>query len=212
MSFTCNESAFDTLTEESEYWLGFLMADGCVSIDREGNRKRLLVQLKKEDESHLYKLKSFLCSEHRITNYRNECQLEIGNSKLVLSLLKYGIVPNKSPIAEAPDVLLESRHFWRGVVDGDGFVGFINSNKKNNTYRQQYTRLSLCGTENICRQFSEFAFPLTNFFPKVTRMGKKNCYQVHYCTKKAESVIMKLYKNSHVYLDRKYKFSEEVFQ
>jgi transposase-like protein len=55
-AYPLNEHAFDVLTPAAEYWLGVLMADGCVSVDRD----RVVLSLKTSDRGHLELFKSFL--------------------------------------------------------------------------------------------------------------------------------------------------------
>jgi hypothetical protein len=38
--YTLNEKAFDQLTDEAAYWVGFLLADGCIYRDRSGALQR----------------------------------------------------------------------------------------------------------------------------------------------------------------------------
>src|SRR5579864_3198646 len=61
-----NQAAFDTITEESAYWIGFLMADGCIPF-QQGKSWGFIVSLSLCDRGHLEKLKSFLGSEHPIS-------------------------------------------------------------------------------------------------------------------------------------------------
>src|SRR5216683_3432093 len=69
-----NHAAFDALTPEARYWAGFLMADGCLSLAKRRRKngkivfyKLVSVQLKVTDCSHLFKLRRFLHSGHKIT-------------------------------------------------------------------------------------------------------------------------------------------------
>lgn len=52
-----DETVFDTLNENSRYWVGFLMADGSVT------RNRLSLHLAARDVAHLRKLRRFLHSK-----------------------------------------------------------------------------------------------------------------------------------------------------
>lgn len=59
--WTVNENAFDALTPEAIYWIGFLLADG--NIFRHPKHSDLLsVGLKESDAGHVEKLKTFLGS------------------------------------------------------------------------------------------------------------------------------------------------------
>jgi transposase-like protein len=60
---TLDESVFDTITEESAYWIGFLMADGCI-----GSKKPVVsLCLADEDRHHVERFRSFLKSSHKIS-------------------------------------------------------------------------------------------------------------------------------------------------
>jgi len=53
------EDAFDVITEESAYWVGFLMADGCIS-DQPNRTTALRLSLQRSDENHVKKFSEFL--------------------------------------------------------------------------------------------------------------------------------------------------------
>lgn len=122
-------------TEELAYWMGFLMADGCISIETgklKKKRPRLYLNLTEEDKNHIYKFCNFLnISRNRVgirkpigrqkQNVYRLC-LSISNND-VISFSKYGIVPRKTYNFCKPDVekyLLP--HYLRGWLDGDGYI------------------------------------------------------------------------------------------
>jgi transposase-like protein len=56
--------AFDELTPDAEYWIGFLFADGSVIRRRES--ADVQIRLSECDRQHLVKLRAFLGSTHTI--------------------------------------------------------------------------------------------------------------------------------------------------
>jgi hypothetical protein len=60
-----DESAFETVTDESAYWLGFLMTDG--NVHYPNNRQpRITLVLAEHDKDHIENFKTFLTSTHTI--------------------------------------------------------------------------------------------------------------------------------------------------
>lgn len=121
-----NDSYFETIdSEEKAYFLGFLMADGCVS-ERYHSQPAISLQLHSDDEYILHRLKEETESGVNITylKSRNHSSWRVHSKKMATDLAKYGIVPRKTgheclPIDMIPDNLI--RHFIRGFFDGDGW-------------------------------------------------------------------------------------------
>jgi len=118
------QDAFGVISDDSAYWIGFMFADGCVEKDG----KRISLRLSECDRGHLVRFRDFLGSTHPITecpagNFggyasKPSCRLSIGSKRLATRLLELGRYDG-----DIPAKLRNSRHFWRGVVDGDGSVG-----------------------------------------------------------------------------------------
>lgn len=120
---TCNEFFFETIdTEAKAYWLGFIHADGC--IVRGG---KLQISLAAVDEPHLWKFRDAINSDHKIScNAKyNSVGITITSQQMCNDLVRHGVLPRKSTVGGIPCVAPEfRRHFWRGVVDGDGHLLF----------------------------------------------------------------------------------------
>ncbi len=192
-----NEHAFENLEdEEVQYWIGFIYADGHVSKGNRGNT--VAIGLKSSDYEHLVKFSKFLGSKRipRITKQGQGTVISFGSIILSNSLKKLGFDNNKSYSAHPPEELKNSRHFWRGVVDGDGCLGLVKS---------KWKVLHLCGTLKTIDGFIEFNQPNT----KTSRKAQgKELFQVAFY-KEALQVADLLYKDSKVYLDRKYKIYKD---
>jgi transposase-like protein len=113
------------------YWLGFLMADGCVSIDRSfaGNAPRIAVTLKGDDVGHLELFRQFTGIEMpiRVVEYvtkmgfpTSRATYAFSQEEIATTAMSYGIIPAKTLVARVDDRLAWNPHFWRGMVDGDG--------------------------------------------------------------------------------------------
>jgi len=194
-----NHLAFSEIeTEEQAYWLGILYADGYVS--KNDNR----IELTLKDKEHVEKFAEFLSLEkdrvkEKIVMGHSYYKLQFRNSKINYDLISKGCTPKKSltivfPTTDiVPDYLLN--HFVRGYFDGDGSLG-IYSNKGANLTPQ----FSLNGTKEFLDSIVEiYELP-------------KNKYQMdgksfHYCTcskSQVKKFLNLIYRNSVVYLDRKY--------
>ena len=76
--------------------------------------------------------------------------------RLVQRLTRLGVGPRKSLTLRIRDkALLQSRDFWRGVIDGDGTVVIARHAKQRRTY--WYPRIQLVsGSEAFILQFTDF--------------------------------------------------------
>lgn len=141
--YTCDHAYFDTISDEARaYWLGFILADGCVSQTNSGSRI-LTVMLQPRDEPHLVKLRTALQSTHPISQQtinntyikrgeqrRVYPRLTITSGQIVDALARCGVVRNKTQGHGTPALAPElMRHFYRGFVDGDGGMGLYQNSR-----------------------------------------------------------------------------------
>lgn len=70
-------------TEEKAYWCGFIMADGCVTIQEDINSCELTIQLQKSDVGHLKKFNKSIGGNAEITFLRKYVLLLENLLKLV---------------------------------------------------------------------------------------------------------------------------------
>lgn len=155
-----NEHFFDDIdTEEKAYWLGFLMADGCVYHGSDKNSYRLQINLAASDADCLERFNQALSSDYAIrivdvqdckTNkVHKAAQLKINCTALCKKLIKHGVVPRKSLICQAPDIALELvPHYIRGYFDGDGCI-------TRDIYRGKWS-IKIIGTESTLEFFQAY--------------------------------------------------------
>lgn len=185
--FTLDETKFETVTDDSAYWLGFLLADGNVS------KNTVTINLKTSDRLHLEKFRDFM-GGNQIISLKKDLRVSgyaFGSIKVTKDLAKWNIVPNKSLIAKPHTELLKNSHFWRGVIDGDGSI--------------HKTSVSLVGTEAVCQGFLDFASEHIPINTKVTPVKGKRLFKVRINTGRKHTVpLMKvLYENAPTFLERK---------
>ena len=142
-----NESAFEILSSEAAYWIGFLLADGWV---RDASKTPMLVvEIKGEDREHLEKLAQFIGFPGPIRQtYREDGRVSsavhVSSNIICRDLALWGIVPRKTSITVVPPTLRNSKDFWRGLIDGDGWVSIR---------RRGDCMVGVCGTESVCQDF-----------------------------------------------------------
>jgi DNA-binding transcriptional regulator WhiA len=104
---TVNESVFDAITEESAYWIGFLMADGSIFKEKTGN-PRIALTLAESDHEHLVKFSKFLNCSYKILIKKtkakgkiiNQYTLRFSSKHIAEVITKFGVIARKTPIAK----------------------------------------------------------------------------------------------------------------
>jgi uncharacterized protein (DUF433 family) len=202
---TLNESAFDSITEESAYWLGFLMADGAVCERKDGSPV-ITLKLKESDLEHVESFRKFLGSSSKISRVFDKkghsVALTVTSRHLVNAVARYGVTPRKSFTAKVVGLEL-NKDFWRGCVDGDGC---LPANPKKRRYL-----IALYGSSFITTQFAAFISELTETMPPVPYKDG-NIYALRLYGVRAMRVIDALYSNCTIALPRKLERAERILE
>lgn len=197
-----NEAAFDCINEESAYWIGLLMADGCVHYPRVGTSPRVSLSLHSGDVSHIERFKAFLNTSAKVYKYKNKSMVElvVTSRRLAEALALYGVTPRKSLTAKVSG-LQRNRDFWRGVVDGDGSVARSTS---------ALSPLQLCGSYDLMTQFASFVHSVVGVAPTPYKRG--NLYIVKLYNNTAYCMLEVLYSGCTVALPRKEQNAQQFIQ
>lgn len=210
--YTANYNYFEKIDNEHKaYWLGFIMADGC--IHQKGEKSFVLtIGLARKDKTHLEKFIKDIDSTHKIydvTSYNNytngevkNCVFNLNNKKICNDLISLGCKKRKSgheKIPNIPDDLI--RHFIRGFFDGDGCISYYNHVNYSFELCSASKEIML-QIQNILKHVTNDNIPL-----KKIENGKYNIdfYVIKVANiKKNLAIYSYLFKDSTIYLDRKY--------
>lgn len=204
-----DNTVFDSIdNEEKAYWLGFIFADGYIS----STNNTFEISLKGSDKEHLDKFNKFM--KHKDRNHvklgkvkcgesiYDRCRWSITNKHLWNTLNSYGCTPNKSTTLQFPLITIFKydhlvRHFIRGYFDGDGcFSRYLHKTIVS-------PHIELLGTPEFLNMIEKYS----NIFGKrgKDKRWKNNTEYVNFSLKEGVAFINYIYKDSKIYLDRKYK-------
>ena len=123
-----NESFFNSIdTELKAYWLGFLLADGCIG-ESAGTRRTLRLWLAEKDESAIRQFANDINYKGKIRydGKKRQYGIVFNNTKLCGDLIKHGYLDwklgNPRIINNVPSNL--HYHLVRGLFDGDGSITY----------------------------------------------------------------------------------------
>jgi len=207
--YTFNEHFFKTInTEEKAYWLGFILADGCIS-----QGKDIIIALKETDGKHLDKFIKSIGGNNKYQIVISKgfggqfptARLAIRSQEMCDDLQKRNITERKSLIA-IPPIISKSlqRHFWRGIIDGDGHVCV------NHQYPYESFELGLCGSKMVIQGFIDYVKSALHLDLPLEK--DHNIWRTRTSGKKAMRLCALLYDDSNVSLDRKIKIYEQYKQ
>jgi hypothetical protein len=138
------------LTEKDKYWAGYIRADGSIDV-ASGHRVRFA-------QTYFHPVMEFaryigrpdaVKSGCRISNYGFHTLHTVGSSAAGQHLAKLGV--KKNPNSD----LYLSKHFWRGLIDGDGSL-MCYSRGKPGSRAAKHARISLIATHEDVQHFQMF--------------------------------------------------------
>ena len=199
--YTIDKNAFNELTEQSVYWIGFIMGDGCIT--KTGKELAVLnITLNEKDLTHIEKFKEFIGTDKpiRYIEKDNTQSLSINSKEICDILSNFGIVNRKSyNAAEKKNIPNElEKHYWRGLIDADGHLRYDSK------YDKWY--IGLTGSFTLCSQFFDYVTKVLKLDSKTSvRKVSDNGYRVEFGGKLLPlSIIKNLYEDSNIYLERKF--------
>lgn len=219
-----NESIFnEPLTENAAYWIGFLMADGCVYQESK-NRNVVILSAHTKDRKHIEKFRDFVSPQQPIkvvqeykTSYgvTSVANIHISSTPISNILKKYGVVPKKSLVAKAQNGIENNRNFWRGVVDGDGTLTYNTHKKRHGKILSSpavYPSLELCGSKEICQQYLRYCKNKAGITTCTKIKPIKSIFRVRLVGKPAYMMIKHLYSPALESLNRKQKIANDILK
>lgn len=196
--------------KEKSYVFGLLVTDGHLEL-MERNRGRVQLEVNEKDKDICEKLfhlipDSHLTSRERDTNFKNSYKsCAFSNNQLAFrqELIDFGFpTENKTLTASIPSQEYSASDFWRGVIDGDGSLGFTG---------QGIPYLSLVTkSENLKQEYCKFLLDNFGIEKRINRNARDNVYNIIVYREDALAVSKVLYENAPIYLDRKYNSYLEI--
>lgn len=187
-------------TVAKEYILGLLLSDGYVLRDYAG----IGIQLSYVDGYILEKISKELGSSASVIgikakkncNAKPMVRLSAYCPEMSVDLKEYGFIRNKTFCLKFPNNLNRLNHFVRGLIDGDGSIGF---HSKNDFPWARLTTASKSFADSFCEAMRKEGFSFNISGDRIF-----NCYQVG-----GKGAILDFYKwiycrKGKWYLERKY--------
>jgi hypothetical protein len=193
-----NEDFFNQETEEKYYVLGYWLADGCIS-NKSGGYYFNLVSIDRQHLENIAKImdvKTPICKRYDNSAY----DLTVGNKKLVESIIGIGGTYRKTKTISLNNIIFDKKYFYtmlRGFFDGDGGYQFY----KNKKGGRNVSSIKFTGSKLMINSIFEYIG-----YGKLSKDNRKNeCYYLSFCGDKMRELLDNMYRNSSLYLERKYK-------
>lgn len=209
-------------TKEKAYWMGFIVADGYVFDNLHKNNKStavgLRIRLSEVDKNHLEKLNESLNYNKPINivknygvyqNQKNLAEFYLGSRKVVDDLNHLGITcGNKSGNEIPPKNYISKnleKYFILGLYDGDGHISVSKNNRLEIGFLSSYNMIYFIKEHLIANKIDATVNKIEE-----RRYKNSTLYRLRFYGKKALQVLNYLYKDSDLFLDRKYQLYQEI--
>ena len=196
-----NEDFFDNWNEDSAYILGYIFADGNISWNPEKGYQALTITAAEKDVKHLERVRKALSSTKPLlyAEKTKSYRLIANSKKLCQRLMSFGVMPRKSLIVKLPKIPKEyTRHFIRGVIDGDGTVRYLNR-KKSPYFEIQISS----GSPEFLEKLAETVKKRVGIETKI-RNVHGNTFLAQYTCSRGKKLADWIYKDANLFIERKF--------
>lgn len=219
--YTYNHSYFESIDNERKaYWLGFFFADGYVSKTEAGYCCG--IELKLSDINHLRKFNKCINGnvepiirkrDSLVVHSEGTAIIRLFSKKIFEDLYKQGCVERKSDKIKMPNI--SEQYMWafiRGFFDGDGCI-VLDKNR-------QCPKFDFCSSSlEMLNQLREFLYKnnvcsyVVESKSDSTIKSKIPNYRLYISgMENGYLFATKMYKDSTIYLDRKYKKWQSIIE
>lgn len=192
------------LNKFESYVYGLILTDGSIYLTTR-NRGKITIELKRQDEELLLKLQkqiphSKITRRTRNTNFKQNSETSILSNyqkEFRDFFLSVGIPSkNKSIIGTIPNTLFSESDFWRGVIDGNGSLGYTNNN-------EPFVSL-VVKSEMLKDAFLELINIKFNIRKCIKPNTRDNVYNIILKNENAIDFLNFIYTDADIYMLRKY--------
>lgn len=201
-----NRTVFHKIdTPEKAYWLGFILADGCIHItDSDKFLGHFSIDIGGEDKEHLYKFTSFVESTPDIVQFTTHsitgnqlAHVQLCCAETLKDLYNLGIHPRKS----GEEQWIETPYpadFIRGCYDGDGYI------------KKDLYSIGLVGSYGLLNAIQQHFLSVLDIKPKI--IGEHGTiFRIEYAAKEDKKKIANyLWYDGCVSLTRKKELAEKI--
>lgn len=173
----------DLMIPENAYMYGLFQADASCT------KYSITLNASLRDVDIAYKLNQVLSNHHTSLRFRTKhTEFQAGKYKydrevFVWSLCKKQFVDElgietgkKHMVVKPPERPYSEPDYWRGIIDGDGSIGFRVAGRKNR-YKEPYLGLVL-SSEEMKDAFIDLLEKFIGFRRKTTRNARDNVYNI----------------------------------
>lgn len=209
---------FNLKDKSYSYLIGIAQSDGYLNKNK--NRKdkgSFSLEISVKDIDILVKLKNIIPSKSTIsqrtknTNFKKNyesAKLSCYDSCFRYTLNYYGVpYGKKSKIIKPPIQEYISIDYWRGIIDGDGALGFT---AKGLPFISLVT-----ASDKLAKEFCDFVCNNTDSirdFKKINKNKRDNVYNIMFTNEDALCIVKKLYYDNCLSIDRKKEKSNEMLK
>lgn len=205
---------FDLNTPINSYVFGFLQSDGHLGSHKKSGLKKgkLNIELSFKDRDILLLIQKCIdvetsfSSRIRNTNFKENyksCKLSFHSTEFREALHKLGLpIGKKSAIIKPPKSKYVEIDYWRGIIDGDGSLGFTKDGWPFISLNTSSTKLAL--------EYKKFIKKITGRTNNANRNKRDGTFNICETRENAQLICKELYYNECIGMKRKIKKAKKI--
>lgn len=209
---------FDLRKPEYSYMIGFIQTDGYLRKDERG-RGKMVIEINIRDKYILKKFQklipvySYFFTRKKTVKFKKYKKiykvtlagLNCYNKQFRETVNYYGVPYGKKYSKISPPKSKYSENdYWRGIIDGDGSLGFTATNKP-------FISLVTCSSK-LAKAYIEFINQFVQVERKVNKNKRDTAYNIVVTNEDSQKIISMLYYDNCLSIPRKYKMAKKILK